>query len=110
MRGNDIEKANDDLVDARRDRPSAEVLAEYRRWSRAFGGLVPVLTATPAARIEMPLGELGRFPARLLVSAMVFDHHTHLRHDMAPALGRNAEPGARTSGRQQRRDPRQLVG
>lgn len=88
MRGNDIERANDDMVGARHDRPPAEVFGEYRRWSRAFGGLVPMLTGSPAGRIRMPLAELGRFPARLLVSAMVFDHHTHLRHDMAPALGR----------------------
>lgn len=87
MRGNDIEQANDELVDVRRDRPPGEVFGEYRRWSRAFGGLVPMLVGSPVARVPMPLAELGRFPARLLVSAMVFDHHTHLRHDMAPALG-----------------------
>ena len=23
-----------------------------------------------------------------MLGALVFDHHTHLRHDMAPALGR----------------------
>ena len=43
-------------------------------------------------RLRLPLSELGHFPARLLPSALVFDHHTHLRHDMAPALGRPA-PG-----------------
>ena len=90
MRGDDIERTNNELVAAGRDRPPAEVLAEYRRWSRVFGAVVPTVGATPLGRFEMPLAELGRFPARLLTSALVFDHHTHLRHDMAPALGRPA--------------------
>lgn len=90
MRGNDIEQVNDELVAARQDRPPAEVLAEYRRWSRVFGGVIPAVVRTPLGRVRMPLAELGRFPARLLPSALVFDHHTHLSHDMAPALGRSA--------------------
>lgn len=90
MRGDDIEAANDVLVAARRSRTPAEVLREYRRWSRIFGSVVPAAMSTPAGRTQMQLAELGRFPARLIVSALVFDHHTHLRHDMAPALGRPA--------------------
>ena len=92
MRSDDVEQVNDELVAARRDRPPVEVLAEYRRWSRVFGAVVPAVTRTPLGRVRVPLAELGRFPARLLPSAAVFDHHTHLRHDMAPALGRPA-PG-----------------
>lgn len=92
MRADDIERANDELVAARRDRPPAEVLAEFRRWSRVFGSVVPAAVRTPLGRLQMRLAELGRFPARLLPSALVFDHHTHLCHDMAPALGRPA-PG-----------------
>lgn len=90
MRGNDIEQVNDELVAARQDRPPAEVLAEYRRWSRVFGAAIPTAARTPLGGVRMPLAELGRFPARLLPSALVFDHHTHLSHDMAPALGRSA--------------------
>lgn len=90
MRGDDIEGSNDVLVDARRDRTPAEVLREYRRWSKVFSSVVPALVATPVGRAQVPLAELGRFPARLMVSALVFDHHTHLRHDMAPAIGRPA--------------------
>jgi len=92
MRGNDIEQANDELVAARRHRPPAEVLAEYRRWSRVVVAAIPAVARTPLGRVRTPLAELGRFPARLLPSVLVFDHHTHLRHDMAPALGRPA-PG-----------------
>ena len=90
MGGNDLEGFNDVLVDARRDRTPTEVLREYRRWSRVFGSVVPAFVATPVGRKQVPMAELGRFPARLIVSALVFDHHTHLRHDMAPSLGRPA--------------------
>jgi hypothetical protein len=41
LRSNDIERANDVMVDGRRDRSSTEVLAEYRRWSRVFGATSP---------------------------------------------------------------------
>jgi hypothetical protein len=92
MRSNDIEAANDLLVDTRRDRSASAVLAEYRRWSGVAAVVFPLVAASPLARVRMPLAELGSFPIRLLPSAMVFDHHTHLRHDMAPALGRPA-PG-----------------
>ena len=92
MRGNDIERTNDAMVDSRRDWSSTDVLAEYRRWSRVFGAVFTTLARTPLGGVQAPLAELGKFPARLLLSALVFDHHTHLRHDMAPALGRPA-PG-----------------
>jgi uncharacterized protein (TIGR03083 family) len=92
MRGNEIERANDLMVEVRRDRSTADVLAEYRRWSGVATVVYPLLAARPLARATMPLAELGRFPVRLLPSAMVFDHHAHLHHDMAPALGRPAPP------------------
>ena len=92
MRGNDIEHANDLMVDTRRDRSAPDVFAEYRRWSVVAAVVFPLVASSPLARVPMPLAELGRFPVRLLPSAMVFDHHTHLHHDMAPALGR-AAPG-----------------
>ena len=92
MRGNEIERANDAMVDSRRDWSSTDVLAEYRRWSRVFGAVFTAVGRTPLGGVQAPLAELGKFPARLLLSALVFDHHTHLRHDMAPALGRPA-PG-----------------
>ena len=90
MRGNDIERANDAMVDSRRDWSSADVLAEYRRWSRVFGAVMGALGRTPLAGVEASLAELGKFPVRILLSALVFDHHTHLRYDLAPALGRPA--------------------
>lgn len=90
MRTNDIEAANDLLVDTRRDRSSPDVLAEYRRWSAVAAAIFPVMARRPLGGVQMQLADLGRFPLRVLTGAMVFDHHTHLRHDMAPALGRPA--------------------
>ncbi|WP_179473548.1 maleylpyruvate isomerase N-terminal domain-containing protein [Mycolicibacterium vinylchloridicum] len=90
MRTNDIEAANDLLVDTRRDRSSPDVLAEYRRWSAVAAAIFPVMARRPLGGLQMQLADLGRFPLRVLTGAMVFDHHTHLRHDMAPALGRPA--------------------
>lgn len=89
MRGNDIEQANDRLVALRRDRAPAQILGEYRRWSRALGAVIPVMARGSGVRV--PLSELGSFPMPLLVSALVFDQYTHLHHDMAPALGRVAD-------------------
>lgn len=92
MRGTDIEQTNNDMVERRRIRNPAQILREYRRWSGVFATVLAPLTRTPLGGVQMPLSELGRFPMRSLVSALVFDAHTHLRHDIAPALDRPAPP------------------
>jgi hypothetical protein len=64
-------------------------MAEYERASRRATTLLDIVRRTPANRLRMPLAELGRYPLGLMIGgALVFDHHTHLRHDLAPALGR----------------------
>ncbi len=88
MRGNAIERLNDEMVDIRRSWSPEQVLGEYRRWTGAFATLLGPVTGTPMGGLRLPLAELGRFPLRLFVSALVFDTYTHLHHDMAPALGR----------------------
>jgi uncharacterized protein (TIGR03083 family) len=89
MRSKDIERTNDVLVDERRGWPPAQTLAEYERWSNRVIGVAAAVSHTPLAAVRLRLGELGRFPFRLLFgSAFVFDHHTHLRHDIVTALGR----------------------
>ena len=87
----DIEETNEIFVAQRRDWAASRVLTEYERWSKRVIALAAGLARTPADRARIPLAQLGRFPTGLLLSgAMVFDHHTHLRHDIAPALGRPA--------------------
>ena len=84
-----IERSNDDLVDDRRAWAPERVLTEYRSWSARLARLTGVVLRTPIAAVRIPVGELGRFPVRMVLgNALLFDHHIHLRHDIAPALGR----------------------
>ena len=88
MRSNDIERTNDVFVDQRRDWAPSRVIAEYERWSQVMVHLMGPVSRTPMARAPMRMAELGRFRVGQLLCAIVFDTHTHLRHDIAPALGR----------------------
>jgi uncharacterized protein (TIGR03083 family) len=92
IRSKDIERSNDVLVDKRRDWPPSRVLAEYEHWSQVVLRVMGAVSRTPLVHARMRLAELGRFPTGQLLCAIVFDTHTHLRHDIAPALGRPA-PG-----------------
>ncbi len=86
-----LEKLNENPVDRRRDWSRARVTTEYERATRRAIKLLAFVSRTPVRRLRAPLAELGRFPLGLLIGgALVFDHHTHLRHDIAPALGREA--------------------
>lgn len=86
-----IEQTNDVFVARRREWAPAHVLAEYQQWSKRLAALAGGIARTPMNHVRIPLAELGRFPVGLVLGgAMAFDHHTHLRHDMAPALGRPA--------------------
>lgn len=92
IRSKDIERSNEVPVDQRRDWPASRVLAEYERWSKVVLRVTEAVSRTPLARVRVRLAELGRFPVGQLPGALVFDTHTHLRHDVAPALGKPA-PG-----------------
>jgi uncharacterized protein (TIGR03083 family) len=90
VRSKDIERTNDALVDQRRDWPASQIFAEYERWSQVVLRMMGLLARTPLTRMPTQLAELGRFQVGQLLCALVFDTHTHLRHDIAPALGREA--------------------
>jgi uncharacterized protein (TIGR03083 family) len=88
---NDIEETNNAFVEERRTWSSTRVLEEYRRWSRRVAIASRVIRRSPFRSLPLPLAELGYFNATLLLcGAMTFDHHTHLRHDIAPALNQPA--------------------
>ena len=88
LRSTNVERTNDAFVDARRAWTPTRTLAEYERWSRVLIIAAGTISRTPLAGLNVPLAELGKFPAGLLLAgAMTFDQHTHLRHDIAPALG-----------------------
>jgi uncharacterized protein (TIGR03083 family) len=88
-----LEQFNEDPVARRRDWSRARVMAEYQLAVRRATTLLEVVRRTPITRVRVPLADLGRYPLGLMIGgALVFDHHTHLRHDMAPALGRPVPP------------------
>ncbi|HET6736350.1 maleylpyruvate isomerase family mycothiol-dependent enzyme [Mycobacterium sp.] len=90
VRSKDIERSNEVLLGRRRDWSPSQVLAEYERWSQVVLRVMGAVSRTPLVRAPMRLAELGRFSTGQLLCAIVFDTHTHLRHDIAPALGRPA--------------------
>lgn len=91
LRSADIERTNDLFVERRRHWSPADVLAAYTRWSGAVLGMDAVIGKSPVAGVSVPLAELGRFKLGLILAgAMTFDHHAHLRYDIAPALDRPA--------------------
>lgn len=92
MRTSSVERSNDADVASRRGWEPARVLREYASWSGRFLALAPVTQRPPVRGLRIPLGDIGRYPIGLLASAFVFDHHVHLRHDIAPALGRQVPP------------------
>jgi uncharacterized protein (TIGR03083 family) len=90
MRTKDVERVNDADVEKRRSRPPVEVLGEYEKWSRRLAAVLPAAQRGPLARVPLKLGDLGRYPMFLIPSSLAFDTHTHLRHDIVPALDRPA--------------------
>lgn len=90
MRTDNVERSSDGDVARRAAWEPARVLREYERWS---GRYLAIQGATaPLRGIKIPLGELGRYPLGIFPAAFTFDHHTHLRHDMAEALGKTPPP------------------
>lgn len=87
LRSDEIERTNDRFVSDRRGWAPERTLHEYGTWSRRLTTLVRILALAPIQRLPVRMAELGKFPAGVLIpGAFVFDHHTHLRFDMAPAL------------------------
>lgn len=82
----DLERLNDQLVDEKRSHTTRFVLPEFETWSRRGARALSVFTAPGLRRIQLPLGELGWYRLDLVPAMLIFDWHTHLRHDIAPAL------------------------
>jgi uncharacterized protein (TIGR03083 family) len=84
----DIEALNENPVQQRRQWPDAQVADEYRKWAPRGRRVLELTQLAGIRTIPVPMAELGRFPAQVLPSAIAFDTHTHLYHDIAPALSR----------------------
>jgi uncharacterized protein (TIGR03083 family) len=84
------ERAQDVLVEARRTMGPARVLTDYEQVS-AEG--IERLTGLESMDAELPLGDLGTYPASELPNAYCFDHFTHIRADLfAPRGPLTGEP------------------
>jgi uncharacterized protein (TIGR03083 family) len=92
MRTDNLERSSDRDVEKRAGWPPEKVLAEYRFWSARYLSIQPIMAATGLNHVKIPLGELGRYPMGIFPAAFTFDHHTHLRHDVAAALGKTPPP------------------
>ncbi len=78
------ERAQDLYVDSRRDWTAEHVVEDYRSVSgRAIEQLGLLLTQ----EFELPLGDLGTYPASMLPNAFAFDHYTHIRADLFAPRG-----------------------
>jgi uncharacterized protein (TIGR03083 family) len=73
------EEANEVHVAARRSLPPDEVLADYAAVSEQ--GL-SMLAGLAEADFELPLGDLGTYPASVIPAAFCFDHYMHIRFDL----------------------------
>ncbi|WP_328876004.1 maleylpyruvate isomerase N-terminal domain-containing protein [Streptomyces sp. NBC_00287] len=86
LRSDDVEAANEVQVDARRDWPASRILREYDRRSNLVLKVMRLHGSLDT--FEVSFGNLGRYPLRFLPSFLMFEWHTHLRHDIVPALAR----------------------
>jgi uncharacterized protein (TIGR03083 family) len=78
------EAAGEVFVQARRSQSAAQVLDDYAAVSEKA---VAALAGFAGADFEVPLGDLGTYPAGLLPSAFCFDHYTHIRADLFAPRG-----------------------
>ncbi|PSR63889.1 hypothetical protein C8259_08430 [Nocardia nova] len=82
----DLERLNEQLVDEKRSHTTRHVLPEFDTWSRRGVRALSLFTAAGIRRIQLPIGELGWYRLDLIPAMLLFDWHTHLRHDIAAAL------------------------
>ncbi len=78
------EQAAEVFVQARRSLSAAQVLDDYAAVSEKA---LVALAGLTGVDFEMPLGDLGTYPARILPAAYCFDHYTHIRADLFAPRG-----------------------
>jgi uncharacterized protein (TIGR03083 family) len=78
------EQAQERLVAARRSWGAVRVIEDYETVSaKAIDALADLETLA----IDLPLGDLGTYPASVLPNAYAFDHYTHIRADLFEPRG-----------------------
>lgn len=83
------EQAQEVLVESRRSWSFERVRADYTEISLEA---LDRLAALETLEIEVPLGDLGTYPASVLPTAFCFDHYVHIRSDLFAPRGSLAGP------------------
>ncbi|HWD52311.1 MAG TPA: maleylpyruvate isomerase family mycothiol-dependent enzyme [Acidimicrobiales bacterium] len=78
------ERAQDAYVEARRQMSAEDVVADYTTVSSEA---IDRLSGLEGQDFEVPLGDLGTYPASVLPNAFAFDHYTHIRTDLFSPRG-----------------------
>lgn len=78
------ERAADLYVDSRRSMTPEEVVADYE--SVSLRGL-EMLAAAEGQDVEIPIGDVGTYPASVVPTAFAFEAFIHLRYDLFPPDG-----------------------
>ena len=86
------ERAADLYVESRRSMTPQQVVADYESVSSRA---LEVLAALEGQDVDIPLGDVGTYPAAVVPTAFAFEHYVHIRCDLlAPAGPVGAEPPA----------------
>ena len=78
------ERTQDRWVEALRDVPVEDVLADYRSLGEQA---IAALDGIQGVESTMDLGDLGTHPMHLIANAFSFDHYTHIRVDVLAPSG-----------------------
>ena len=78
------ERAADLYVESRRALTPKQILADYE--SVSLKGL-EILAAVQGQDVDVPLGDVGTYPASLVPTAFAFEHYVHIRFDLFPPGG-----------------------
>lgn len=78
------ERAADLYVESRRAMTPKQILADYE--SASSKGL-EMLAAIQSQDVDVPLNDVGTYPASVLPTAYAFEHYVHIRFDMFPPGG-----------------------
>jgi uncharacterized protein (TIGR03083 family) len=78
------EQAQDVFVEARRPWSSERLVADYESVSTKA---LEALAGLEGQDFELPLGDLGTYPASMVPYAFAFDHYTHIRADLFAPRG-----------------------
>lgn len=79
VEGMPAEQAQDVYVESRRSWSAARILEDYEAVSSKA---LDALDGLEDQSFEVPLGDVGTYPASFIAYAFAFDHYTHIRADM----------------------------